>query len=407
MAVSQLFTPVELRGVTLKNRVLISPMWQYCGQHGNPTDYHLMHYGRFAEGGAGLVMQEGTTVEKRGRGTHGDLGIWDDHFIPGLQRIVNLVKQNGGVPGIQLMHCGRKVMERAPWKWGNGTLLSEDELRDLDPHEWDRMAPSPLAQTVSAVPTADAPSFPLPREMTTQDIEDVVAAFVAAAVRADKAGYEVVEIHAGHGYLVNLFLNEASNFRTDSYGGSFENRIRFLCEIVEGVRAVLPDYKPLLVRVSAVDGSTWSLDDTVRLARVLKNLGVEMIDCSMGGVKKDIGTDRRSSYAYQASLAETVRREAKIMTNAVGLIVHAQHAEEIISRGQADTIAIGREAIYNPNWPIDAAHKLGADPEFSLLPERQRFWFHYRALGMDGFLPSTHSPTAVPALDDDLVTSNK
>ena len=392
MPTAKLFTPLQLRDVTLKNRVVISPMWQYCGEQGHATDYHLMHYGQLAEGGAGLVIQEGTTVDKRGRGTPGDLGIWDDEFIPGLRRIVQLIKRNGSVPGIQLMHPGRKVMERAPWD-GSEPLTAE-EMQDLEPEQWDRIAPS-------VTPLAIAPNHPLPRAMTKEDIRGAVEAFVAAASRADEAGYEVVELHAAHGYLIHLFLSEATNLRTDEYGGSFENRTRFLREIVEGVRSVLPQSKPLLVRLSCIDGSNWSLGDTVALARMLKSLGVDMIDCSMGGISKHVGMDRRSAYAYQASLAETVRREADIMTNAVGLIVHARHAEELIAGGKADTVAIAREAIYNPHWPIDAAHKLGADPEFNLLPPRQRFWFHYRNQGMEGFLPSTHSSGVVPGLEDE------
>lgn len=393
MSPSKLFSPVQLRDVTLKNRIVISPMWQYCGEKGHASDYHLMHYGQLAEGGPGLVMQEGTTVDKRGRGTPGDLGIWDDEFIPGLKRVVQLIKRNGSVPGIQLMHPGRKVMERAPWD--GSEPLSIEEMEGLDPHEWDRIAPS-------VAPLAVAPGHPLPREMTKADIRRVIEAFVSAASRADKAGYEVFELHAAHGYLIHLFLSEATNLRTDEYGGSFENRARFLQEIVEGVRSVLPQSKPLLVRLSCVDGSNWSIGDTVTLARRLKTLGVDMIDCSMGGISKHVGADRRSAYAYQASLAATVRKEAKIMTNAVGLIVHAHHAEHLIAEGMADTIGIAREAIYNPHWPIDAAHKLNADPEFSMLPKRQAFWFHYRNQGMEKFLPSTHTSDVIPGLRESL-----
>ncbi len=388
-----LFSPLELRGVTLKNRILISPMWQYCAEFGHPTDHHVAHYGSLAAGGAGLVMQEGTTVEKRGRGTPGDLGIWDDEFVPGLARLVELVKSKGATPGIQLMHPGRKVQEHAPWKWADGNVpLTEEEKRGLDPEDWDRMAPSPVPQMLY-------PDHPIAREMTLQDIRQVIDAFVQAAVRADEAGYEVVEIHAAHGYLIHLFLSEATNQRTDAYGGSFENRTRFLREIVEGVRAALPDEKPLLVRISCLDGSSWSMPDTIRLAKLLKELGVDMIDCSMGGIQKDIGADRRSAYAYQRSLAHEVKRDAGVRTNAVGLIVHAHHANAIIENGHADTVAIGRESIYNPYWPIDAAHKLGLDPGFESLPDRQGFWLKYREMGMQGFLPSTYANADIPPLE--------
>lgn len=389
MSSSTLFSSLEMRDIVLKNRVMISPMWQYCGDRGHSTDYHLMHYGQLAEGGAGLVMQEGTTVDKRGRGTSGDLGIWDDAFVPGLRRIVELVRRNGSVPGIQLMHPGRKVMERAPWE--GGVPLTPDEMADLDPDEWDRIAPS-------AVPQLVAPDHPAPRPMTKADVQRVIETFVAAAKRADEAGYEVIELHAAHGYLIHLFLSEETNLRTDEYGGGFQNRIRFLQEIVEGVRGVIAQSKPLLVRLSCIDGSNWSIDDTVKLARVLKSLGVDMIDCSMGGISKDIGIDRRSAYAYQADFAETVRNQAQVKTNAVGMIVHAKHAETLIREGKADSVGIAREAIYNPHWPIDAAQKLGADGEFTMLPERQRFWFNYRRKGMEGFLPSTYGPSDVPPL---------
>lgn len=394
MGKPNLFTPLELRGVTLKNRVLISPMWQYCGERGFPTDHHVAHYGALAAGGAGLVMQEGTTVERRGRGTAGDLGIWSDDFVPSLARLVNLVKSRGATPGIQLMHPGRKVQETAPWTWANGNIpLTEAEMQGLNPEDWDRMAPSAVAQELY-------PDHPVPREMSHEDIGQVIEAFIQAAIRADKAGYEVIEIHAAHGYLIHLFLSEATNRRADEYGGSFENRTRFLMEIVEGIRNVLPDPKPIIVRLSCLDGSSWTMADTIALATQLKNIGVDMIDCSMGGIRKEIGTDRRSAYAYQRSLAREVKEKVGIRTNAVGLIVHAHHANSIIMNGYADTVAIGREAIYNPNWPIDAAFKLGIDPDFDALPARQGFWLKYRQLGMEGFLPSTVSNADVPDLED-------
>ncbi|MGW0576361.1 NADH:flavin oxidoreductase/NADH oxidase [Streptomyces sp. NPDC002920] len=390
---SHLFSPLKMRGLQLKNRVVVSPMWQYAAQGGMPTDWHLMHYGRFAEGGAGLVIQEGTNIEPRGRGTMGDLGIWDDSFVPDLTRIVDLVKRNGAAAGIQLMHAGAKAREHRPWE--AFAALTDEEISDMEPHLWERLSPSGHALGTAA------PGGPQPREMTLDDISEVQRAFVEGARRADACGYDVVELHAAHGYLIHTFLSEYTNKRTDQYGGSFENRCRFLIEIVEGVRRVWPENKPLFVRLSTLDGSSWSIDDTVALAKKLKAAGVDLIDCSMGGITKMVnlggmGTDRRGRYAYQAEYAGQIRREAEIMTQAVGLIVHAHHAEAIIERGIADTVAVGREMLYNPNWAIDAARKLGADPGYASLPERQKFWLHYREMGMEGFRPSTHDLESVP-----------
>lgn len=392
MSQPNLFSPLEIRGVTLKNRIVISPMWQYMAERGNPTDHHLSHYGALAAGGAGLVMQEGTSVDERSRGTLGDLGLWNDDQIPALRRIVELMKSYGAVPGIQLIHPGRKVKERPPWDWSElGSQLTAEEMSDFSPEIWDRIAPS-------AVPQALYPDVPVARAMSLDDIREAQDAFVAAAVRADQAGYEVIELHAAHGYLLHIFLSEATNQRTDHYGGSFENRIRFLCEIVERIRAEISAEKPFLVRLSSLDGSAWTIQDTVALSKQLKDLGVDMIDCSSGGIQKDVGMDRRSEYGYLSSLAATVRKEAGVMTNAVGLIVHAHHANQIIEEGRADTVSIAREAIYNPNWPIDAAHKLGLDPDFSLVPKNLGFWLKYRQRGMEGFLPSTHDIDRIPPI---------
>jgi 2,4-dienoyl-CoA reductase-like NADH-dependent reductase (Old Yellow Enzyme family) len=301
---AHLFDALSIRGVMLKNRVAISPMWQYFGVSGGPTDWHLMHYGRLAEGGAGLVIQEGTTVEMRGKGTTGDLGIWDDRLIPGLQRILGLVRQSGAIPGIQIMHPGGKARGRAPR--AGQTYVEDHEVTDCDPADWYRMGPS-------GVPVDGAGSGPSRREMILADITRVQRAFVDAAARADQAGYEVVEIHGTHGYLIHTFLSEHTNKRADRYGGSFANRIRFLVEIVEGVRGVWPDRKPVFVRLSAVDGTSWTIEDTIELALVLKARRVDLIDCSSGGITSIIKTrpDQRpngpSAYTHRAAYAGRIR----------------------------------------------------------------------------------------------------
>lgn len=378
MTDTKLFSEFRLRDVVLKNRIVASPMWQYAGRDGFPTDWHLMHYGRLADGGAGLVLQEGANVERRGRGTVGDLGLWDDRFIEPLRRIVALVRANGATPGAQIMHCGRKARTKPPTE-GRGRLERSDAIPDWD--EWRPVAPS-------AVPLKE--EHEPPRALETSEVQDVVAAFVAAAGRADAAGYDVLELHGAHGYLIHQFLSPATNLRTDRYGGSFENRIRFLTETVEGVRGVWPSGKPLFVRLSCIDNVGWTIDDTVALARILKGLGVDLIDCSSGGLAgSPLLEGVTPEYGYQVEYAAHVRREANIATAAVGLIVHADHAERILGADEADLIALGRELIYNPNWPIDAAQKLGADPQFAHTPARTAFWLRGRALSKPDLTPST------------------
>lgn len=378
MSETKLFSELSLRDVSLKNRIVASPMWQYAGRDGFPTDWHLMHLGRLADGGAGLVFQEGTNVERRGRGTIGDLGLWDDAFIEPLARIVRLIRANGATPAIQLMHCGRKARTKPPAE-GRGLLQRSDAIPDWD--EWHPIAPS-------AVPLKEG--LEPPRDMSLTDVQDVIAAFVAAAARADRAGYDVAEVHGAHGYLVHQFLSPLTNRRTDRYGGSFENRIRFLTEIVEGVRGVWPAGKPLLVRLSCIDNAGWEMDDTIRLCRILKGLGVNLMDCSTGGlVGSPLPSGAVPAYGYQVDYAAQVHREAAIATSAVGLIVHAEQAERILQEDAADLIMIGRELMYNPNWPLDAAQKLGADPGFDRLPARTGFWLRSRAAAKPDLVPST------------------
>lgn len=360
---SKLFSPLQIRGVTLPNRIVVAPMWTYRGIDGFATDWHLMNLGRFAEGGAGLVFQEGTTVQRSGCGTLYDLGIWDDKFIEPLRRVTSLVTACGGVPAIQIMHAGRKARSRTPFE-GRGPLAWSSGLS-----YWDEWQPT----AASAVPTKEG--LEPPRAMTLPEITDTVAAFGAAARRARLAGYKVLEIHGAHGYLIHSFLSPAINKREDRYGGSFENRTRFLTQIVEAVRAEWDHSAPVFVRLSCIDNGGWELDDTVALARILMKLGVDVLDCSAGGLfGSPMAADNVPKYGYQIDYSSRVRRETGMTTMAVGLIVHAAHAEQALVNGDADLIAIAREMLFNPCWASDAAQKLGIDPDFTRSGPRTGFW---------------------------------
>jgi 2,4-dienoyl-CoA reductase-like NADH-dependent reductase (Old Yellow Enzyme family) len=373
-----LFSDFMLRDVTFKNRTVASPMWQYCGKAGSPTSWHHMHLGRMASGGAGLVIQEATSIERRSCGTLGDLGIWDDRFVYELSGLAAGMRALGTVPGIQLVHTGRKARKRRPWE-GRGALERRADIADWD--DWELIAPSPIPET---------PESDTPREMTHEDISTVLDAWVAAARRADEAGYDVLEVHGAHGYLLHQFMSPAANRRTDRYGGSFENRVRFPLDVTAAVRAAWPQQKPLLMRLSCVDGEGWTLDNTIRLARELKLLGVDAIDCSSGGIGfYPLSSSRPLTYGYQVEYAETVRRKTGLPTMAVGLIVHAELADSIIRNRQADFVALGRELLYNPNWPMDAAQKLGVDPEYDLAPPNVGYWLKNRAASFGALEPST------------------
>ncbi len=378
---TRLFSQFALRDVVFKNRIMAAPMWQYCGEGGFPTDWHLMNLGRLADGGAGLVFQEGTTVERRGCGTVGDIGLWDDKYVPAMERLAAIMRANGAVPGIQLMHAGRKARQKPPTE-GRGRLEPNGDMAD-----WDAWQPV----SASAVEIKDP--LDTPRALTLSEVKDVIDAFVSAAARSRRAGYDVIELHGAHGYLIHQFLSPLTNQRTDRYGGGFENRIRFLTEIVEGVRSVWDDAKPLIVRLSCIDNSGWEIGHTIDLVRILKGLGVDAIDCSAGGlVGSPLPSGAVPDYGYQVEYAAHVRREAPIATIAVGLIVHAQQAEQILADGAADMVALARELIYNPNWPIDAAQKLGAG--FEQAPGRAGFWLAHRAATKPDLVPSTFAAPA-------------
>lgn len=379
-----LFTPITLRELTLKNRVVIAPMHQYAARNGFATDWHLMNAGRYAAGGAGLVCVESTKVSREGCGTIGDLGLWRDEHVEGVRRIRELIHHCGAKAGIQLGHSGRKARLTRPWEGGRPLTIE-----DVDPvadewETWELVGPS-------AIP-ADKRS-PTPRALTRAEIRGLVEAWGAAAERADAAGFDMVEIHAAHGYLLHQFLSELANQRDDEYGGSLANRMRFAIEVAEHVRGKWPAHKPLFMRLSAVDGAGWGLEHSVALARELARVGVDVIDCSGGGIFGGAGTGATPGYGYQVPYAERLRAEAGVKTMAVGVIVHPRQAEAILQEGRADLVALAREALYNPNWPVDAARKLGLEDHFGLMPPNYGWWLSKRE-SIPDFVPSTYGDSA-------------
>ena len=345
---ARLFDPLALRGVTARNRVMISPMCQYSceDRSGRATDWHLVHLGSFATGGAGIVSVEATAVEARGRISPWDMGLWDDDQIEPLARIARFVREQGAIPAIQLSHAGRKASVDRPWTGGKPIAPGEIGWRVVGP---------------SAIPFDTEHQTPEP--MTAAQIGEIVAAFTRAAERALAAGFELIELNAAHGYLLHQFLSPASNQRDDRYGGDLEGRMRLPLEVTQAVRAIWPQRLPLFVRVSATDWldddparPSWTLEQTIAFARRLKELGVDAIDCSSGGNEAHVRIP--AGPGYQAPLAERVRREAGIPTVAIGLITEPAQADQIIRSGQADLVALARAALRNPHWPLHAAMTL-------------------------------------------------
>lgn len=375
-----LFTPLTIRDVEMKNRVVVAPMHQYAAEKGYPTDWHLMNIGRFAAGGAGLVFVESTKVDRRGCGTIGDTGLWNDDFIPHFKRLADFIRAHDSVPAIQLGHSGRKARRFRPWE-GGAPLTSPPEGCD-DWEDWQLVAPS-------AVP--GGPDDPEPRALTNAEVKELVGMWGEAARRVDEAGFDVLEIHAAHGYLIHQFLSPYANLRNDEYGGSDMNRMRFAIEVTEAVRANWPEHKPLFMRLSVEDNAGWGPDESVALAKLVGAKGVDVIDCSSGGMmgRPVDGADMRPGYNYQVPYAEKLKAESGVMSMAVGLIVHADQAEEILQKGQADLVALAREMLYNPNWPMDAARKLGVDPGFKSVPPQQAYWLEKREGSIKDMRPST------------------
>lgn len=352
---AQLFVPLTLRSVTFRNRIWVSPMCQYSSANGLPNDWHFVHLGGFATGGAGLVMVEASGVSPEGRITDWDSGIWSPAHAEAFRRIVAFVEEQGAVAGIQLAHAGRKASTEVPWRGGKPI--------EEGPHAWQPLAPSALAFR---------PGEPLPRAMTTADIETTIADFARAARYARDAGFRVVEIHAAHGYLIHEFLSPLSNQRDDEYGGSRENRMRFALDVARAVRGVWPAELPLFVRISATDWAEggWGLDDSVVLAARLRELGADLIDCSSGGLVPHAKI--AAGPGYQVPFARAIRESAGIATAAVGMITEAGQAEEIVAGGAADAVFLARQMLRDPHFALTAARALGVDGPWPVQYERAR-----------------------------------
>ena len=352
---SALFQPLQIRSVSLKNRLVVSPMCQYSSVNGFANDWHLVHLGSRAVGGAAIVFTEATAVSAQGRITHHDLGIYQEEHIEFLQRITGFIKQQNSVAGIQLAHAGRKASHHRPWD--GGTALQENET------PWITEAPSAIAYKDGE---------PLPHELSKEEIKKIIADFKGAAIRAKEAGFEVIELHGAHGYLLHEFLSPISNQRNDEYGGSFENRIRFVIEITESVRSVWDESLPLFVRLSATDWveGGWNIEESIELASILKPKAVDLIDCSSGGnspaQKIPVGP------LYQTPFAERIKKETGIMTGAVGLITTSHEANDIIAKEQADLVIMARQLLRDPYFPLHAAKELGVDVPWPVQYERAK-----------------------------------
>ena len=352
---ANLFQPIQIKNVQLKNRIVVSPMCEYSSIDGFSNDWHLVHLGSRAVGGAGLIITEATAVSPEGRISPDDLGIWKDEHIEGLKRITAFIELQGSIAGMQLAHAGRKASNSSPWK--GARMLS------LEEGGW---------QTVAPEAKPFRPDERAPIALDKAGIEKVKSDFKAAAARALQAGFKVMELHGAHGYLLHQFFSPLSNQRTDEYGGSFENRIRLLTEVVDSVKEVWPENLPLFVRMSATDWTEggWTVEDAVELSKVLKAKGVDLIDCSTGGnvpkAKIPVGP------GYQVPFAETIKKEADILTGAVGMITTAQQSEEIITSGKADVVIIAREFLRDPYFPLHAAKTLGADVKWPDQYERAK-----------------------------------
>lgn len=365
-----LFQPFTLRDVTFKNRIAVSPMSQYRSHEGHANDWHMVHLGRFALGGAGLVYAEATAVEERGRRTHGDLGIWQDQQIEGLKRIASFISSEGSVPGIQLAHAGRKASERRPWH--GETPVDDVDLSERNEAPWAAIGPS-------SIPYADG--WPTPQEMSEADIERVIGAFGEAARRSKEAGFKVIEVYAAHGFLVHQFLSPIANQRTDGWGGCETNRRRFAVEVARSIRSEWPERYPLVFRLSATDWLDGGLEveDTIATATALKAEGVDMIDCSTGGVGgKERPRRMVIEQGFQIPFAQKVRIAAEIPTMGVGFLWDAKKCHDIIAKGDADMVALARELLDDPNWPMHAAKTLGCNENHSLWPIEFGWWLMKR-----------------------------
>lgn len=374
---SKLLEPLTIRGVTLPNRIVVSPLCMYSAIDGLAQPFHFAHLSTFARGKAGLVFAEATAVTDIGRITPNCLGIWSDEHVNALRPITRFIAEMGCIAGIQLAHAGRKAATTSPFA-GGGKPLSAD-----DPQFWPVVGPS-------AVPVAD--NFQTPKELTKEDLEILVQSFVSAARRSLAAGFEVIELHGAHGYLLHSFLSPLANVRTDDFGGSRANRMRFPLQVTRAVREAIGENIPLFFRISAIDGveNGWSMDDSVALANELANCGVDIVDCSSGGIGgaprfriDDAGKPLTKSSArtpgFQVPFAERIQNETVLNAMAVGVIIDPQQADDIIASGQAELVALGREIMHDPFWPLRAALELGDDPDYDMWPPQYKWAVDRRA----------------------------
>lgn len=376
---SKLFTPFQIGGVSLKNRVMISPMCQYAAQNGIAQWYHIAHYGRFALGGAGLVMIEVTAVSPEGMGTTGDLGLWTDAQQDGLADVAACISALGAVPALQIGHAGRKGATRRPWHGGGS--LGEVDLVERGETPWELVAPS-------AIPMHDRVT---PTELDLDGISAIREAFISAARRGFAAGFKVMELHSAHGYLLNQFVSPLSNLRTDAYGGDIERRCRLTCEIVDGIRAEMPSDCALSVRISAADGADGGhdIEESIVFARMLKEAGAQVIDCSSGGLSGMASGSRLAMrLGYQVPYAHAIREAVDIPTIAVGLILDGPQAEAVLVEDSADIVAVGRAALDDPNWPVHARQRLDS-PGFDHWPPESGWWLKRRAAQLKSIADET------------------
>ncbi len=368
-----IFQPFKIRNTVLPNRIVVSPLCMYSAIEGVAQPWHFAHLSTFARGQAGLVITEATAVEARGRITPQCLGIWNDEQAEALTPITAFIELMGSVPGIQLSHAGRKASTRAPFVERGGSPITESNAAEGET-PWQTIAPSALSVTES---------WPEPEALDANGLQQIKQAFVDAAQRALRAGFKIIELHMAHGYLLHSFLSPISNRRQDQYGGSLQNRMRFPLEVTEAVREVWPESLPLFVRISAIDGREdgWSLDDSVSLSSRLHEAGVDVVDCSSGGIGgaprfrsddsgKPLSRESAREPGFQVPFSRRIKAETDIKTMAVGVIVDPHQAEEILQSGGADLVALGREIMHDPFWPLHAAETLGADADFKMWPKQ-------------------------------------
>jgi 2,4-dienoyl-CoA reductase-like NADH-dependent reductase (Old Yellow Enzyme family) len=373
-----LMTPIELRDLRVRNRITVSPMQQFKAEDGMPTDWHLVHLGQFAMGYAGIVFTEAMAVDPRGRISYGDMGIWSTEQAAALRRLTGFIRSMGAVPGIQISHAGRRGAISRPWE-GKSPLTAADAARGEPP--WELWAPSPRASRSTAQ---------IPVAMTVAMIDEVQAAFGRAAALADAAGFEALELHGGHGYMIHSFLSPLANDRSDDYGGSRANRMRFALEVAQRVRAAWPVGKPLFFRLSAMDGvpGGWDMADTLALVPELMRCGVDVIDVSSGGLSglSSNASEHARHPGYHVPMAMEIRGRTGVVTQVVGLITEAEQAERLLAEGAADLVAVARGVLHDPFWAAHAAERLG-DRDFSAWPEPYAWWLRERRRHLEGQKP--------------------